>query len=73
MINVLIDGKVCNESVLFSRVIFAVWLLSSVTLQIRHRSEMDRYKETMSNLCGLTSYQWSSSVIKYSFSGTFVG
>ena len=48
MINVLIDGKACNESVLFSRVIFALWLLSSATLcKIRHRSEMDCYIETM--------------------------
>ena len=59
MNKVLMNGKAFNESALFSRSIFVLWLLRSVTLfKVRHR------RATLSNLCGLTSYQWSSSAMK---------
>ena len=49
MSNVLMNGKAFNESALFSRSIFVLWLLRSVTLcKVRHR----------------TSYQWSSCAMK---------
>ena len=42
MNKVLMNGKAFNESALFSRSIFVLWLLRSVTLfKVRHRREMD--------------------------------
>ena len=64
MSNVLMNGKAFNESALFSRSIFVLWLLRSVTLcKVRHRREMGLLQSDPVKP-GLTSYQWSSCSMK---------
>ena len=58
------NGKAFNESALFSRSIFVLWLLRSVTLcKVRHRREMGLLQSDPVKP-GLTSYQWSSCAMK---------
>ena len=54
MSNVLMNGKAFNESALFSRSIFVLWLLRSVTLcKVRHRREMDLLQSDLPHILSM--------------------